>query len=224
MKLDVCDVGVMAFSDAYQMQLDCVRARLDAPESEPDRLLLVEHAPPVYTLGRHASAGNVLYTVEQRRALGLELIQTDRGGQVTYHGPGQITGYPIVRLSTKRGRGVAWYVSGIEETLIQTLQVFGLEGHRDAVNPGVWIGQEKIAAIGVRVQRQVTMHGFGLNVSTNLSHYRGIVPCGIKERGVTSMHVFCEGITPAAVKPVLVRSFCEVFGYTDVAGWEEGVA
>jgi len=214
MKLEVCDAGQMEFSAAYRLQCDWVERRLADPDGQPDRLLLVEHQPPVYTLGRNASSAYVRYDAQQRAALGLALVQTDRGGQVTYHGPGQITGYPIVRLSTRRGRGVAWYVHHLEEMLIRTLAHFGITANRDTLNPGVWVGQEKIAAIGVRVRRQITMHGFGLNVCVNLDHYAGIVPCGIKTRGVTSMHVGCPDIRTADVLPVLRQCFGQVFGYT----------
>ena len=197
------------------MQVRFLEQRVEDPENNPDRLILVEH-DPVYTLGKYASECDIVFTDAERQQHGIAIERTDRGGQVTYHGPGQITGYPIVRLSRKRGTGVAWYVDRLEEMLIRTLCHFGLSGGRDAINPGVWIGKDKVAAIGVRVRRQVTMHGFALNVRTQLAHYDGIVPCGIKARGVTSMHHHLPGIRVTDVQPVLVDAFCEVFGYEDV--------
>ncbi len=222
MKLELLDLGCMEYAAAYKLQMQLVDDRIAAPEAQPDRLVLVEHNP-VYTLGKYASEDDILLSAQQRKEQGIAIAQTDRGGQVTYHGPGQITGYPIVRLSTRKGNGVAWYVARLEEVLIQTLAHFGLSGARDPINPGVWLGLDKVAAIGVRVRRQITMHGFALNVRTELDHYRGIVPCGIKQRGVTSMHAHVSGIQVDTVKAVLLDSFCSVFSYADVVRREERV-
>ncbi|MFU8780209.1 MAG: lipoyl(octanoyl) transferase LipB [Kiritimatiellia bacterium] len=215
MRLEVWNAGRMGYADAYRIQTQWMAARIAGGDAHPDRFLLVEH-DPVYTLGRHAEKGNLLWNPADLASRGIDVVQTDRGGQVTYHGPGQVTGYPIVKLSVRRGQGVAWYVHGLEEVLIRTLRHFGLDGKRDAINPGVWLGRDKVAAIGVRVQRQVTMHGFALNVRANLEHYDGIIPCGIRERGVTSMHAHCVGLTRADVIPVLIASFGDVFGYPGI--------
>ncbi len=215
MKLEWCDIGFREYSSAYRLQETLLAQRIADPGGLPDRLLLVEHNP-VYTLGRYASEKDVLFAEAQRKQMGIALVQTDRGGQATYHGPGQITGYPIVRLSRKKGLGVAWYVNQLEEMLIETLRHFGLSGKRDSINPGVWLGQDKVAAIGVRVRRQVTMHGFALNVRAELPHYAGIVPCGIQSRGVTSMHQHLPDITVGDVKPVLLQAFCTAMGYNQV--------
>lgn len=212
MKLELLSLGSMDYASAYQLQVALLEQRIAEPDLHPDRLLLVEH-DPVYTLGKYATDRDIVFADAQRKALGIDLVQTDRGGQVTYHGPGQITGYPIIRLSRKRGSGVAWYVNRLEEMLILTLRHFGLEGARDSINPGVWLGSDKVAAIGVRIRRQITMHGFALNVRAELSHYAGIVPCGIKERGVTSMHEHVPDIRVEDVKPILMDAFCEAFGY-----------
>jgi lipoyl(octanoyl) transferase len=212
MTLEVWDAGRMGYADAYAVQTRWMQERIAGKDACPDRLLLVEHAP-VYTLGRYAAHDNVLWNESERQQRGIDLAQTDRGGQVTYHGPGQLTGYPILKLSARRGQGVAWYVEGLESVMIRTLEHFGLEGNRDAINPGVWLGKDKVAAIGVRVSRQVTMHGFALNVTANLGDYEGMIPCGIRGRGVTSMHAHCNGVTVPDVKPVLLSAFCEVFGY-----------
>ncbi len=223
MKLELVDIPHIEYVSAYQMQQRLLEARIAAADALPDRLMLVEHEP-VYTLGKYASESDVLFSVQTRKAKGITVVQTDRGGQVTYHGPGQITGYPIIRLSTKKAQGVAWYVDRLEEVLIETLAHFELSGGRDAVNPGVWIGKDKVAAIGVRVRRQITMHGFALNVRTNLSHYDGIIPCGIKGRGVTSMHSYLPGIQIEDVKPVLIGAFCNVFGYHECVASKEVLA
>lgn len=215
MKLEFLDLHQMAYKPAYDLQTHYMNRRIAAPKEEPDRLLLVEHEA-VYTLGKYAGEDDVLFSEEERAEKGISLRRTDRGGQVTYHGPGQITGYPIVRLSSRKKQGVAWYVDLLEEVLIRTLAHFGIKGARDKINPGVWIGRDKVAAIGVRVRRQTTMHGFALNVRTDLSHYGGIVPCGISSRGVTSMHAHVPEIQVQDVKPVLLDAFCSLFGYEDV--------
>jgi lipoyl(octanoyl) transferase len=153
----------------------------------PEQLLLLEH-PPVYTLGRNASANDILAPPEWLEARGIEVAECDRGGQVTYHGPGQLVGYPIVDLSPDR-RDIRRYVRDLQETLVRTLADLGIEGHpRDgAEHIGVWVGEEKIASIGVHLSRWVTTHGFALNVSTDLAHFAGIIPCGLRQVRMTSV-------------------------------------
>ncbi len=150
-----------------------------------DTILFLEHAP-VYTLGRSAEAAHLLWTRETLREKGVEVVETDRGGDITFHGPGQVVAYPIVDLRA-RGIGVREYVSRLEDAVIGALAGFGLAGGRDARNRGVWIGNAKICAIGIRVSRGVTMHGLALNVNTDLSLFDGIVPCGLADADVTSM-------------------------------------
>lgn len=150
-----------------------------------DTLLLLEH-DPVFTLGRNARAQNVLLPEEALRARGFEVFETGRGGDVTYHGPGQIVGYPIVDLAPER-KDVHRYVRDLEEVMIRTLADFGLAGRRIAKLSGAWVGDEKIGAIGVRLARWVTSHGFAFNVATDLAPFSLIVPCGIPDRGVTSL-------------------------------------
>ncbi len=209
MQLQVLDLGRMPFELAFERQEALADDR--RREVVGDTLLLVEH-DPVYTLGRNADPGNVLFDQEVLRARGISLVRTTRGGQVTYHGPGQLVGYPILRLSGK-GRGALWYVSRLETMLIEVLGRFGVDGRTDPINRGVWIGQEKVAALGVRVAGGVTMHGFSLNVDVALEDYAGIVPCGIRDRGVTSLHLHVPGVTLETVKPVVIDVFREVFGY-----------
>ena len=150
-----------------------------------DTILFVEH-PPVYTLGRSAEAGHLLWSRETLRAKGIELAETDRGGDVTFHGPGQIVAYPIIDLAA-RGLGVRDYIFRLEGAVIETLKTLGLDAGRDARNRGVWIGNAKVCAIGIRVSRHTTMHGLALNVNTDLSLFSGIVPCGISDADVTSV-------------------------------------
>lgn len=150
-----------------------------------DTLLAVEHAP-VFTLGRSASPAHLLWDAAILRARGVEVVETDRGGDITYHGPGQAVVYPVVDLAA-RGIGVRDYVFRLEEAVIGTLGAFGLEAGRDPRNRGVWIGNAKICAIGVRVARHTTLHGLALNINTDLSYFGGIVPCGLADADVTSM-------------------------------------
>jgi lipoyl(octanoyl) transferase len=151
----------------------------------PDQLLLLEH-DPVFTLGRNAREENVLFPAEALRERGFEVFETGRGGDVTYHGPGQVVGYPILELSPDR-RDVHRYVRDLEEVMIRTCADYGLVGTRVASLTGTWLGAEKIGAIGVRIARWVTWHGFAFNVGTDLSAFELIVPCGIRGRGVTSL-------------------------------------
>lgn len=149
-------------------------------------LLLVEHDPPVVTLGRAAKEQNLLFAPALLAARGIEVHETGRGGDVTYHGPGQVVAYPIVRLSPDR-EDVRKYVATLEETMIRTASDYGVvAGRVDGLN-GAWVADRKIGAVGVRISRWVTMHGLALNVSTDLAHFDLIVPCGIRDKGVTSL-------------------------------------
>jgi len=150
-----------------------------------DVLLLLEH-DPVFTLGRNARRENVLLSEEALQARGFEVFETGRGGDVTYHGPGQVVGYPILDLSPDR-RDVHRYVRDLEELMIRTCRDYGIEAGRVAGLTGTWVGTDKVGAIGVRIARWVTSHGFAFNVTTDLAPFGLIVPCGIRERGVTSL-------------------------------------
>lgn len=178
-----------------------------------DTVLLLEH-PPTITLGRGARPEHILLDDAALRERGIEIRETDRGGDVTFHGPGQLVGYPIVDLSN-RGRDVHRYLRDIEEVLIRTLGDFGLEGGRSPGATGVWIEDRKVAAIGVHVSRWVTSHGFSLNVGPDLSGFTAIVPCGIRDRGVTSLSVeLGKTLTVDDVLPFVERRFTEVFATT----------
>jgi lipoyl(octanoyl) transferase len=156
-----------------------------------DTLLQLEH-PHVYTIGRRGSPAEILLDEPALRARGVEVHEADRGGMVTYHGPGQLVGYPILHLGP--AADLVRYLRDLEEALIRTLASYGIEAGRVAGSAGVWIGREKIAAVGVRVTRGVTKHGYALNVSSDLSYFAGIVPCGISDKGVTSMQRL--GVSP----------------------------
>ena len=209
--LRVRDLGRDAgYCEVFSLQ-ERIHAQRVAGEC-PDTLLLLEHRP-VYTLGRSAAESHVLYSEERLRALGIERVTTTRGGDVTYHGPGQLVGYPILHLGEARLR-VLEYIDALEETLIRAVATFGVEVGRDTRNRGVWVGNAKLAALGIRVSRQVTMHGFALNVSPRMADYSGIVACGLQDADVTSLALLLDE-TPdmSDVKRRVETSFREVFGY-----------
>jgi lipoyl(octanoyl) transferase len=171
---------------------------------------LLQH-PPVYTFGRHVRPEHLLIPAEELSARGALLVESDRGGDITFHGPGQIVGYPILDLK-KRGLGPNEYVRRLEAVLIRTCDGFGVTARRVAGRPGVWVDNAKVAALGVRLQRGVTTHGFALNVETDLSWFAAIVPCGIMDAGVTSLAQEL-GASPGieAVEGAVASAFEDVF-------------
>jgi lipoyl(octanoyl) transferase len=183
--VDVRRLGIVDYQAALDLQRDLVEQRKQG--LIPDQLLLLEH-PPVITLGarNHNSRANLLETPEALARKGVGLFEAGRGGDVTYHGPGQLVGYPILELPKDR-RDVHRYVRDLEEVLIQSVSDFGITATRIPGLTGIWVGDQKLAAIGIRISRWVTSHGFALNVATDLSHFGLIVPCGISDKGVTSM-------------------------------------
>ena len=204
-------LGLVPYDEALALQASLVEDRRHG--RIPDQLLLLEH-PPVITLGvkTHQRRDHVLATSEALADAGVALFETGRGGDVTYHGPGQLVGYPILDLNPDR-RDVHRYVRDLEEVLIRTAAAFGIEAGRLAGLTGVWVGHEKLAAIGVRISRWITSHGFAFNVSTDLSHFGLIVPCGITDKGVTSLaKLIGSPVRMADVEDAAVRSFGEVFG------------
>jgi lipoyl(octanoyl) transferase len=206
--LAVHRLGRIGYTAALALQERLLQARTDG--SIPDTLLLLEH-DPVITLGRGAKPEHVLRSRELLAAQGVELHETGRGGDVTYHGPGQLVGYPIVDLSPDR-RDVRKYVAGLEEVMIRTAASYGLHAGRIAGLNGTWLGDRKLGAVGVRIRRWVTMHGFALNVSTALSAFELIVPCGIPDKQVTSLERELGAAPPMAeVEQATVRAFAEVF-------------
>jgi lipoyl(octanoyl) transferase len=193
----------------------------------PDLLLLLEH-PPVITLGVRGDGGrsNIVAPPEQLAELGVDVLETGRGGDVTYHGPGQIVGYPIIDLKPDRC-DVHVYVRDVEEVMIRVCADYGLTAGRIKGLTGAWLGAgtgaEKIGAIGVRISRWVTSHGFAFNVSTNLDHFKLIVPCGISDRGVTSLErATGRRVALPDVEDALVRHFCEAFAREAVTAVSPG--
>ena len=182
-ELEVRRLGRVPYARGLELQEQLVAERQAG--RVPDQLLLLEH-DPVFTLGRNARTANVLLPAEALRERGFEVFETGRGGDVTYHGPGQLVGYPILDLAPDR-RDVHRYVRDLEQVMIRTCADYGLEASRVQGLTGTWLGDEKIGAIGVRIARWVTSHGFAFNVGTDLSAFDLIVPCGIRGRGVTSL-------------------------------------
>jgi lipoyl(octanoyl) transferase len=207
----VCEarwLGLVQYDDGLRMQERAVD-RLRSAEG-PEQLLLLEH-PHVFTLGRGADSANILADQQQLQSNSVEVHETGRGGDVTYHGPGQLVGYPIINLKPDRC-DVHRYVRDIEEVLIRTIAEFGVTGTRIAGLTGVWVGNEKIGAIGVRIARWITSHGFALNVNTDLSYFKMIVPCGITDKGVTSLsRLVGRSIDTREVAQTTALNFGKVF-------------
>ncbi len=227
-------LGPVRYADAHALQERLLQARIRG--EVPDTVLLLEHSPPVLTLGRSSKAAeNVLLGPEALAALGFELHETGRGGDVTYHGPGQLVGYPILDLAPDR-EDVRRYVRDLEEAMIRTVAEFGIRAGRTTGQSGAWVGvpasedaadaedagmPRKIGAVGVRLSRWVTMHGFALNVTTDLTHFEAIVPCGIRDKGVTSI-ARETGATPT-VREVGERAARHLAALFDAAiVWHDG--
>jgi lipoyl(octanoyl) transferase len=223
-KLEVRELGRISFAAAWDLQKQ-LEARRKAGEI-CDQLLLVEH-PHVLTLGRNGHAENVLLGRDRLQQLGIEWFEINRGGDITYHGPGQIVGYPIVDLREWK-RDVVAYVRGLEETVIRTLARCGVVGCRDPGATGVWVpgkdGQlAKICAIGVHISRWVTTHGLAFNWATDLSYFRYIIPCGLT-RPVTSLEALGVALPRDTVQQALVEEFARVFEYDPVVAAAPAVA
>jgi lipoyl(octanoyl) transferase len=219
-ELSTCQVitlGHMAYQEAWDLQESLAKAR--GRDENPDTLLLVEH-PHTYTLGSSGHAENVLLSPEALEQQGIAVHWVNRGGDVTYHGPGQLVGYPILKLPAI-GEGlhadVIGYIRAIEQTLIRALAVYGIDARTYSGLTGVWIGEPdspaKIAAIGVKVTtRRVTMHGFALNINTDLAYFKGIIPCGIADKPVTSMQeALGHPLDFQQVADQVVQAFGDVF-------------
>lgn len=202
--------GLADYATAWQLQRQLVALRQQA--CIPDVLLLVEH-PPVITCGRATRPEHLLTPRESLWRMGFGVFDVERGGSVTYHGPGQLVGYPIVDLRTY-GENVVGYMRMLEETIIRTLRTYGVVASRRPGLPGVWVGEEKIAAVGVAVKRRVTMHGFALNVSTDLGAFRVINPCGIGYTPTSLERLLGDAVSLEEVRERYAYSFQEVFGVT----------
>ena len=207
---DVRRLGVVPYAEALALQKQLVEDRREGRIA--DTLLLLEH-PHVLTLGVRGDGGrsHILATDEALASRGVDVFETGRGGDITYHGPGQIVGYPILDLKPERC-DVHRYVRDLEEVLIRVAADYGLAAERVQGLTGVWIGGEKLAAIGVRIARWITSHGFALNVSTDLDYFNLIVPCGIRDRGVTSLsRLLRRTVDRAEVEDRLIQRFTEIF-------------
>lgn len=197
--------GQIPYADAWAWQRSQVADRKQQPDLE-DLLVLLEH-PPIYTLGQGASLEFLKFDPAQTD---FEVCRTERGGEVTYHCPGQIVGYPILNLRYYR-QDLHWYLRQLEEVLIRTLAIYGLKGDRHPGLTGVWLNGRKVGAIGIKVSRWITMHGFALNVCPDLKGFEQIVPCGIRDQPVGSLAQFIPAIDPNPVRHQIAAAFAEVF-------------
>jgi lipoyl(octanoyl) transferase len=210
-RAEVVRLGRMPYVPCWELQREYHRKVLSG--ELPDTLLLVEH-DPVLTLGANFHEENLLLKPEEYERRGIEVVRTDRGGDVTYHGPNQLVMYPIFDLRD-HGRDLHRFIRNLEETMIVALREFGLEAYRFPPNTGVWVNERKIAAIGIKVSRWVSLHGIALNCNNDLSPFSLIVPCGIKEYPVTSLTRECgREVTVEEATAPAIRAFAEVFDLT----------
>jgi lipoyl(octanoyl) transferase len=208
----ICQVelpGVVGYEEGLRLQHERVIARKGGDIA--DTLLLLEH-PPVYTLGRNTNRENILFSPDRLRRLGAQVFETDRGGDVTFHGPGQLVGYPILDL-TRHRRDLGWYMHSLEEVFIGVAGEFGIKSGRVNSARGVWVGNDKLVAMGVHVSRWVTSHGFAFNINTDLHFFDWIVPCGLHGKGVTSLQkLLGRPISMGVAIEYVIRHFGAVFG------------
>jgi len=203
-------LGLVEYAAGLRLQEELVAQRKAG--AIPDTLLLLEH-PHVYTLGRNAQRENLLITEERLAALDAQLYETDRGGDITYHGPGQLVGYPIFDLTEHR-RDIAWFMRSLEEVFIAVARDFGIAAVRLKGCPGVWVGNDKLVAMGVHISRWVTSHGFAFNVNTDLRYFDYIVPCGLRDKGVTSLAKrLGRPVVMGEVIDRVIAHFGEIFGF-----------
>lgn len=208
-----CDLGFIDYKEAWDLQKETFELRVK--NEIPDVLYLLEH-PNTYTFGKTADHKNLIGSEEYLASNKISVYDIDRGGDITYHGPGQIVGYPIIDLNCWK-KDTHKYLRALEESIIVTCADYGISAGREPKYTGVWVDDRKIAAIGIKVSRWVTMHGFAFNVNTNLSFFSGIIPCGIIDKDVTSIgRESGKEADINEVKTKLVSNFAETFGYTDV--------
>jgi len=204
----VIDSGLASYREAFAFQ----KREVERVQSGGDEVLILLEHPHVITLGRNATREALVAGDTEIARRGVEVIDTDRGGDVTYHGPGQLVGYPILALEPGR-RDIRRYVHDLEEVLMRSLAGFGIESQRHPVHRGVWAGDKKIASLGIRISRWVTCHGFALNVDTDLGYYSLINPCGIAGCEMTSMAIELGGeVAMGEVKSTIISQFASVFG------------
>ena len=203
---NILDLGLSDFNETWELQKKLQTKRI-LNEIE-DHLLLVEH-PPVYTLGKNAPKEHLLNFVNDA-----SVIQTDRGGNITFHGPGQLVGYPILDLNHYK-RSITWYMRKLEQLIIDTLRAYGIIACRKKGLTGVWVKDKKIAALGVRISKWVTMHGFSININPDLEYYKFIIPCGIEDYGITSMAQIMGDEVPSMdeIKSKVINIFSRNFTF-----------
>jgi len=233
MAVDLYDIGLTPYREAWdlqrRMQKELIDQKLALRENPlpgkplPDSLLFVEH-PHVYTLGKSGNAAHMLKGIAELKQIDAEFIENDRGGDITYHGPGQIVGYPILDLD-RHFTDVHKYLRYLEEVIIKTCAEFDVVAGRIEGLTGVWVDDKKICAMGIRCSRWVTMHGFALNVNTDLTYFDHIVPCGISDKKVSSLSALTGAkMNPADVKTVLAEKFAEQFDVEMVKKDSEGIS
>ena len=204
LKVNTMNLGKKSYGEVWNLQKKMQIKRM-AGEID-DLLILVEH-DPVYTLGKNADVNHLL----QSRDRTIEVFNVERGGDITFHGPGQLVGYPIIDLANYK-KSVSWYMHSLEQLTIEVLSEFEISAKRVKGLTGVWVGDKKIAAQGVRLTRWVTMHGFSINVNTDLSYYNGIIPCGIFDRGVTSMEELLGSTQKMEkIRTLVIDKFNQIF-------------
>ena len=212
-ELFYCDLGFIDYKEAWDLQKETFELRVK--NKIPDVLYLLEH-PSTYTLGKTADKNHLVGSEEFLSANKISVYDIDRGGDITYHGPGQIVGYPIINLDDWK-RDTHKYLRALEETVIKTCAEYDIIGGREPKYTGVWVEDRKIAAIGIKVSRWITMHGFAFNVNTDLSFFSGIIPCGIHDKDVTSIKKEIKReVDIDAVKLKLLMNFRHIFDYTSV--------
>ncbi|WP_442936784.1 lipoyl(octanoyl) transferase LipB [Nostoc sp.] len=197
--------GLMPYLEAHRWQRSLLTERIHNPSLD-DVLILLEH-PPVYTLGQGSNSDFIKFDIDKSE---YDVHRVERGGEVTYHCPGQLVGYPILNLQRYR-KDLHWYLRELEEVIIRVLAVYGLQGERIPAFTGVWLQGRKVAAIGIKVSRWITMHGFALNVCPDMTGFERIVPCGISDKPVGSLAESIPGITCEEVRFYVAQSFAEVF-------------
>ena len=202
---NILDLGTSRYEDAWDLQKQLQSKRISGQIN--DQLILVEH-PPVYTLGKNSPKEHLLIKESEN----ISIIQTDRGGDITFHGPGQLVGYPILDLNQYK-KSVSWYMRELEQLIIDVLKEYDIIAGRKKGLTGAWVRDKKIGALGVRISKWVTMHGFSLNIDPDLQYYQGIIPCGISEYGITSMaNLLGENVSSMAdIKETIVRHFITKF-------------
>ena len=205
----ILNLDTVPYEEAFDLQKKLVELRIQ--DKINDTLILLEH-PPVFTITRKDTIKNILVSPDELKEKGIAVCKTNRGGDITYHGHGQLVGYPIMDLK-EHGKDLHKYIRNIEEMIINLLTDYGISAHRDKRHPGVWVEEEKIAAIGISVKSSwITMHGFSLNINPDLDHYSLIVPCGITDRGVTSLSkLLGTSVSLKDVRQKLIQHYEEVF-------------